>query len=147
MLEFRADAIPYFEIVTNGEPSVIARLEELGIQRKSISAHVVEDVLFGPMEDLGVLESLGLVSLEEVYEAFVTYVTICVESRPLKQFLDWCRDDPEDSDVYDHLLQLYRKLVAEGPRIQKRKDWRNKIRRFSKLPITSFLEAITSKTK
>ncbi len=119
-----------------GEPSIITRLEELGIERKSISVYVVEDVLFGPMEDLGVLESLGLVSLQEVYEAFVTYVKICVESEPLKQFLDWCSDNPDDSDVYDHLLHLYDKLVAETPHIQRRKHWRNRIRRFAKSPIS-----------
>ena len=48
LLEFHADPIPYFEIVTGGEPSLGPRLEELGIPRKSISAYIVEDVLFGP---------------------------------------------------------------------------------------------------
>jgi len=73
------------------------------------------------MEDIGVLEKLGLVTIEEVYEVFVTYINICVESLPLKEYLAWSRKDPQDEDVYDNLFRLYEKLKEETPKIRRKK--------------------------
>jgi len=123
LLEFHEQEIPHFEIIGREKISVIERMRELGIKGDSVSVYLVDDALFGPIEDLGVLEKLGLVSLQEVYEAFVTYINICVESEPLKAYLDWSRKDAEDDDVYDNLLNLYNKLKKETPRIRQEKRW------------------------
>jgi hypothetical protein len=67
LLKFHAqDRIPHFEIVGREKPRVADRMKELGIEGDSISVYLVDDVLLGPMEDIGVLEKLGLVTLEEV---------------------------------------------------------------------------------
>jgi hypothetical protein len=112
------DKIPYFGIIGSDTAGVAARMKELGITEKTISVYLVDDKLFGPMEDIGVLEKLGQVSLEEVYEVFVTYINICVESEGLKEYLAWSRKSPEDTDVYDNLLNLYNRLKSETPRIR-----------------------------
>ena len=112
------DKIPYFEIIGSDTAGVAARMKELGITEKTISVYLVDDKLFGPMEDIGVLEKLGQVSLEEVYEVFVTYINICVESGGLKEYLAWSRKSQEDTDVYDNLLNLYNRLKSETPRIR-----------------------------
>jgi hypothetical protein len=122
MLKFHdAGKIPYFEIVGQGAVGVADRLKELGVEGKTVSVYLVDDKLLGPLEDIGVLEKLGLVSLEEVYEVFVTYIEICVESAGLKEYLAWSRKDPDDEDVYDNLNRLYKKLKAKGPQIRKKK--------------------------
>jgi hypothetical protein len=121
LMKFHKGKIPHFEIVGHDNPGVMERMKELGIIGITISTYAVDDALLGPMEDMGVLESMGLLSLKEIYEAFVTYINICVESQPLKEYLDFSRENPEDSDVYDHLLRLYKKLKAETPKIRKAK--------------------------
>jgi hypothetical protein len=122
LLRFHDEArIPYFEIVGRRRPGVEKRMNEMGVEGDSVSAYLVDDKLFGPLEDIGVLEKLELVSLEEVYEIFVTYINICVESPGLKEYLKWSRTNPEDDDVYDNLLYLYEKLKKKTPKIRKRK--------------------------
>jgi len=122
LLKFQAqDEVPHFEIIGRERPGVADRMKELGIEGNSISVYLVDDVLLGPMEDIGVLEKLGLVTIEEVYEVFVTYINICVESLPLKEYLAWSRKDPQDEDVYDNLFRLYEKLKEETPKIRRKK--------------------------
>ena len=58
--------------------------------------------------------------MEEVYEVFVTYVNICVESPSLKEYLGWSRKDTEDDDVYDNLLYLYKRLKEKTPQIREK---------------------------
>ncbi len=122
LLKFHSEhQIPFFEILRRESHGVADRMRELGIEGNSISVYLVDDILLGPMEDIGVFEKLGLVSLKEVYEVFVTYINICVESPGLKEYLEWSRKDPEDCDVYDNLLHLYERLKAETPKIRRKK--------------------------
>jgi hypothetical protein len=120
LLEFHGEGIPYFLIVGAEKPGVVERLDELGIKSPTISAYLVEDVLLGPLEDLGVLEKLKRVSIEEAYEHFDAYVTSCAENRAIGDYLKWSVEG-EDDDVYDDFLALYGKLVEQGPRIRKNK--------------------------
>lgn len=127
LVEFQPGEMPYFKVVAREQAGLSARMKELGIVGHSVSAYAVDDALLGPMEDLGVLEELGLVNLREVYEVFVTYINICVESEAMKEYLGYCRRDPSDEDVYDNLLRLYRRLKRAAPKIQRKK--RRKFRR------------------
>jgi hypothetical protein len=69
-----------------------------------------------------VLEERSLVSLDEAYEQFSTYVGICAESEAIRQYLSWSSaQDPDDDDVYDNFQKLYEKLRKEGPKIRARK--------------------------
>jgi hypothetical protein len=128
LLRFHHDEIPYFETVIGGSPAVIERMKDLKIERGAISTYFVDDFLLGPLEDMGVLENMGLVSLEEVYESFFTYLSICVENTAIKQFLEFARTDQKDWDVYDNLLSLYNKLQKQAPRIRAKKARSTKIR-------------------
>lgn len=122
LLKFHSEgAIPFFEIVGREVPGVADRMKELDISGESVSMYLVDDKLLGPLEDIGVLEKLGQVTLEEVYEVFVTYVNICVESPSLKEYLGWSRKDTEDDDVYDNLLYLYKRLKEKTPQIREKK--------------------------
>lgn len=121
LLEFEAAPVAHFRITGRDNPQIAERMEELHIKGKSIRTYAVDDALLGPLEDMGVLESMGLLSLKEIYEAFVTYVNICVESKPLAEYLKFCRRDEEDDDVYDHLLLLHKKLKRQTPKIREAK--------------------------
>jgi hypothetical protein len=122
LLEFRSADTPYFHIIRPGNAEMQSRLDELGIIGSTVSTYVVDDYLLGPLEDLGVLEERSLVSLDEAYEQFDTYVEICAESTAIREYLNWSSDQyPDDDDVYDHFQQLYEKLRREGPRIREKK--------------------------
>jgi hypothetical protein len=107
--------IPYFEIIDRNSPGVTDRLKELDIEAKSISIYSVDDVLLGPMEDIAVFEKLKLIGRNEVYEVFGEYLNICIESQGLKEYLEWSREGPRNSDVWENLLNLHRKLKKKFP--------------------------------
>jgi len=125
LLRFHSNQIPYFEIV-RPDAETINRMGELGITEPSVSTGVVDDVLLGPLEDVGVLLERNLVSLDEAYEQFDSFVQMCVENEAIAQYLVWCRTDEEDDDVYDHVQNLYEKLKARGKEIRAEKRSRKK---------------------
>jgi hypothetical protein len=129
LLEFRAGDIPYFAIIGHERPGVKDRLRELKIRDQSLSTYLIDDLLLGPIEDIGVLESMGLVSLEEAYEVFVTYINISMENKAIKEYLGWSDKDPNDDDVYDHARALYEKLNEESRKIRAKKRKRSRISR------------------
>jgi hypothetical protein len=122
LLEFRSAEVPYFQVIRPANAEMQSRFEELGIVASTVSTYLVDDCLLGPLEDLGVLAERNLVSLDEAYEQFVTYVEICAESRAIREYLDWSSSqDPNDDDVYDHFQKLYERLRSEGSKIRARK--------------------------
>jgi hypothetical protein len=120
LLRFHQSQIPYFEII-RPDAETGARMTEVGITESSASTGLVDDVLLGPLEDVGVLLERNLVSLDEAYEQFDSFVQICVENEAIGQYLTWCRMDQDDDDVYDHLQTLYERLRVRGPKIRARK--------------------------
>jgi hypothetical protein len=120
LLRFKAGPIPYFEIVAP-DTETKERMVELGITAFSLSTGLVDDALLGPLEDVGVLLERNLVSLDEAYEQFDSFVQICVENEAIAQYLTCCREDEDDDDVYDHLQNLYEKLAARGKVIRAKK--------------------------
>jgi hypothetical protein len=116
-LRFKRGEIPYFEIVKPDEESA-RRMKELQITETSVETGVVDDVLLGPLEDVGVLLDRNLVSLDEAYEQFDSFVQICVENEAIAEYLAWCRANEEDDDVSDHVQSLYEKLIARGAGIR-----------------------------
>jgi len=120
LLRFQQERIPYFQII-RPDAEATSRMEEMEITGPSISTGLVDDVLLGPLEDVGVLLERNLVSLDEAYEQFDSFVQACVENTAIEQYLAWCRTDEDDDDVYDHLNMLYDKLRVQGPKIRARK--------------------------
>ncbi len=127
-LEFHEKEIPYFKIVGRDRPIVVERMKELEIQGDSVSTYRMEDVLLGPLEDLGFLEKRGMVDFQEVYEAFETYYLICLKSEVLQHYFEWSRRDLDDDDVYDNLLTLAKKLKEKGEKIRTHKRWRRSLK-------------------
>jgi len=122
LLRFKPGPIPYFEIASP-DAETTKRMSELDITTSSLSTGLVDDALLGPLEAVGVLLERNLVSLDEAYEQFDSFVQICVENEAIAQYLTCCREDEDDDDVYDHLQSLYEKLSVRGKaiRAQKRK--------------------------
>jgi hypothetical protein len=98
-------------------------VEKNGIRptKDAITTNVVDDVLLGPLEDVGLYWETNALSLNEVYEIFDYYVRSVVDNKAIREYIDWCRKEEDDGDTYDHLLTIYKKLKEEGPRIRKRK--------------------------
>ncbi|HEY4905273.1 MAG TPA: hypothetical protein VIH89_17480 [Candidatus Sulfotelmatobacter sp.] len=126
LLEFQSADISYFRIVQVSAETQ-SRLAELGIAGSTISAYQVDDALLGPLEDVGILLRSNLVSLNEAYEQFESYVQICAESKAMGAYLESARTGEGNEDVYDGIQYLYERLEKEGPKIRdkKRKAKRN----------------------
>jgi hypothetical protein len=128
LLRFQRSQIPYFDIV-RPDAETTNRMTELGITESSASTGLVDDVLLGPLEDVGVLLERNLVSLDEAYEQFDSFVQTCVENEAIAQYLVWCRANEDDDDVYDHVQNLYERLEARGTEIRAEKRKRRTTRR------------------
>jgi len=121
LLEFRPALIGYFQVVSPQDNDTQARMQELGVTFSTVSTYLVDDVLLGPLEDLGLLLKGGFVSLEETYEHFETYVETCGDSKGIKNYIEWSREGESNQDVYDNFQALYEKLREEGPKIRDKK--------------------------
>jgi hypothetical protein len=112
LLTFSPVPIPAFNTVAK---------QGVTADKDGFTTNTIDDVLLGPLEDVGVLWKSGRLSLDEVYETFDYYVRLCVENKAIADYLSWVRKDAGDEDIYDHLLLLYKKLKEEGPKIRARK--------------------------
>ena len=104
-------------------------VEKNGVKpaKDMITTNAVDDVLLGPLEDVGLYWELKALSFQEVYEIFDYYIRLVVENKAIREYIDWVRKEPEGEDIYDHLLLIYRELKEEGPKIRKRKDKNRKL--------------------
>ena len=121
LLEFRDESIPFFKVVTGGDALIQSRLEELGITDESVSAYLVDDVLLGPLEDVGLLLRTDSVSMAEAYEQFDSYAQMCFDDTAMRSYLESAREGEGNEDVYDGIQFLYQKLQREGPKIREKK--------------------------
>jgi hypothetical protein len=96
-------------------------LGEIGITGSSVSTYLVDDVLLGPLEDVGLLLRNNLVSLNDAYEQFDSYVQICAEDRAISEYLRLARDGEGNEDVYDGFQYLYKRLEEAGPAVRDKK--------------------------
>jgi hypothetical protein len=121
---FEKEGIPYFRVVSSDNETA-ARMEEVGVTGSSISTGFVDDVLLGPLEDVGLLVERNLISLDEAYEQFDSYVQLCIENKAVADYIRVCRSGQDDEDVWDHLQALYRSLELRGPEIRAKKKARS----------------------
>jgi hypothetical protein len=111
----------------NPEHSCFDTVEKNGIKpsKDAITTTAVDDVLLGPLEDVGLYWELKALSFREVYEIFDYYICLVVENKAIREYIDWARQGPGNEDIYDHLLLVYKKLKEEGPKVRRRKAKRS----------------------
>lgn len=112
LLTFTPGPIPTFYTITK---------HGVKPEKDAFTTNTIDDVLLGPLEDVGVLWKLGRLSVNEVYETFDYYITLCVENEAIADYIKWVKKEPGDEDIYDHLLLLHKKLKEEGPKIRAKK--------------------------
>jgi hypothetical protein len=111
LIDFRGTTpVPFFELRKNSDHEDKDRLKELGIGFHTVSCYTVDDLLLGPLEDIGILEDSKLVDIEHVYQVFDHYVSMLAESRAIRDYIGWVRRENNDPEIYDHFLGLYGRL-------------------------------------
>lgn len=96
-------------------------MTELGISATAISTYLVDDLLLGPLEDVGIFLKRNMLSLDEVYEQFDSYVQLCEDNDAVGAYLKLSRTGEGNEDVYDGIEYLRLKLEDAGPKIRRRK--------------------------
>jgi hypothetical protein len=114
LIAYENASIPYFKIEKMEEADVKARLEELHISHPTVSTYDVDDILLGPLEDVGIFKEAGLISLDDAYEEFDYYIQLCVDNDQIRKYIDDARSEPESSDVYENVLNLAVELKIYG---------------------------------
>lgn len=115
LLEFQDSEIPYFTIRKVNKPGLHARFEELEVKGTTVSTYVVDDVLLGPFEDVGVFLVEKLITEKHAYEMFYTYLKSCWENPEIQKYIQSVRRQPHDSDIYSSFDDLYRRLRKREP--------------------------------
>jgi hypothetical protein len=118
LLEFCSEEISYFQILKPKSPEAEIRLSELGITGSGVSTYLIDDVLLGPLEDVGFLLKRDLLSRDEVYEQFDSYVQACGDNDAIRAYLKFSRTGEGNEDVYDGFQYLYDQLEKWGPKIR-----------------------------
>ncbi len=112
LLAFVESPIPHFEVDV-GDEALSQRLEELGIAGKTISTYEIDDLILGPLEDVGMLERDGIITLQQAYDWFFSYVDVCAGNPALRAYMTYLRSGgPSESDIYEDLERLHRRLKA-----------------------------------
>ena len=76
-------------------------------EKDMFTTEVVDNVLLGPLEDVGVY--------------WQSKSRLVVENEAIHEYVDWLREQPGNEDLYDHLYLVYRRLKEETPKIRKKK--------------------------
>jgi hypothetical protein len=116
LLQFEDCEIPYFTVRNANEPGLHGRFEELGVKGSTVSTYVVDDVLLGPFEDVGVFLTGKLITEKHAYEMFYTYLKSCSENAEIRKYIQSTRREPEDSDIYGGFDDLYKRLRKMEPK-------------------------------
>jgi hypothetical protein len=115
LLQFEDSEI--LSILKRNDPSLRCRFEELGVKGSTISTYVVDDVLLGPLEDVGAFLDGRLVTEKHAYDMFYTYVKSCSENAEIRKYIQSNRRELGDSDVYSDFDDLYKRLRRMEPKL------------------------------
>ena len=105
-LRFEDAKIPYFAINKPDDSTVNPRFTELGITEATVSTYVDDDVLLGPLEDVGLFLRQDLITVGQTREMFYSYAEICAENAAIRQYIKWNRQKPGKSGIYSNFDYL-----------------------------------------
>ena len=79
-------------------------------QESTINTHVIDNLLLGHLEDLGVFEKKGVVDIDMIYELFDYYIEVCWENEEIKNYINY----QGDGDIYENFFYIYEKCKSLG---------------------------------
>jgi hypothetical protein len=117
------DELPYFRI----DEVVLKQLTDSGLiylpsWRKGYNAFEIDDLLLGPLDDVGRFEKNGLLDISAAYRTFGYYVCELVgDNEAVKGYLKY----KDSQGNYDDLLYLHKKFLSyKNKGNQKKEDMR-----------------------
>jgi hypothetical protein len=78
------------------------------LQRAFYLTQEIDDFLLGHFEDAALLESKGVIDLEDADQNFEYYLSTIFENVEIKEYIKWARED--DRGIYSKSEALYHKL-------------------------------------
>jgi hypothetical protein len=79
--------LAYFRVLGIENPQIGPRLKDLAITYSSVATQTVDDVLLGPLEDVGMLLETNVISLEQAYDEFSSYVEDCAGNEAIQAYI------------------------------------------------------------
>lgn len=116
LLHFEDGKIPYFSIPRFEDQELRHRLQELGVASRTVSTHLIDDVILGPLEDVAFYFSEGRITKAQIYAVFSYYIRICARSKAIEAYKIRCRRGAGDGDIYagvDRLQKLVIRMRTE----------------------------------
>jgi len=77
---------------------------------KKYSAHDMDDILLGPLNDIGTFNKKGLMDMEIAEDFFRYYIVRICENPQIKAYRKWHKTQPEGENTYSGLDAIYKKL-------------------------------------
>ncbi len=119
LLKFHPETIPYFEVLKADDPELMPRMKDLGITSSSVSTYELNDLLLGPLEDVGMLHQGGNIALHQAFDEFYMYFEICAKNEAIQAYIENCRKDKEHPNFMCRFTWLYKKLKCNAERLRK----------------------------
>jgi hypothetical protein len=103
------DELPFLEI----RKAIAGQLKgvvDISPERSGYSAFEIDDLLLGPLDDIGWYENRGLIDMETIREMFGYYIYECYENQEIQKYL---KEDCNE-DKYENFKRLA-KFIKDNP--------------------------------
>jgi len=101
------DDIIYFEVEEEKIKNQPERIKKRLQSKKIYSSYDVDDILLGPLEDIGLFLRKKIIKIEMTYPEFGYYVMRVYENEEIKKYIEYLRKEEENRDAYENLEFLY----------------------------------------
>jgi hypothetical protein len=78
----------------------------------AFDAFDLDDLLLGPLEAVGIFERRGVIDIQLASQFFGWYVILIWQNSAVQEYIAWQRKQPDSSDVYVCLEDLYNRCKA-----------------------------------
>lgn len=98
--------VVYFEVEEEKFKNYPEEIKKEIIEKKFYTQYEIEDILLGPLEDIGLLLENGIIKIDMVYPEFCYYVKRIYENNEIRKYIEDIKK-VDGEDIYKYLETLY----------------------------------------
>jgi hypothetical protein len=108
----------YFVIKDANDERVKSLMRYFGFTENRIPTQEIDDLILGILEDVGMFQRKGVITLEDVYGVFDTYVVEINDNPAIREYMKYSRGGRGNADVWAEFRMLVKRLKVVEPRMR-----------------------------
>jgi hypothetical protein len=101
----------YFEIDKTKLDSHPILYNFINKDKQIFSAYEIDDLLLGPLDNVGTYFNQGLINIDLIVNFFGYYIEELHNNKQIEAYLEWIRSEPGYENIYDSFEAIYRELI------------------------------------